>query len=79
MRKSAKITIIICLLLVGCVENRSRTKDDMDATYEQKGDSINPEMGDGEGTLGHRFMEPDQNTAEPAVIEGDTLENDSIQ
>lgn len=63
-------SLCLCLLFSACDSSRTNTKREMDETYTQDGDTLDPTEGTGEGTTGHKFME---------TYEEDTTKNNNIE
>lgn len=67
-----KLTLIIggilsvSVLFSACDSRRTNTKREMDETYVEEGDTLDPTEGIGEGNKGHKFME---------TFEEDSLKN----
>lgn len=59
--------ILVCtLIFISCDSSRTNTKREMDETYVEDGDTLDPTEGVGEGNTGHKFME---------TAEDDSLDN----
>lgn len=48
-------TILFCAM--SCSSKRTNTEASREATYVEKGDTIDPRVGKGDGTLGEKYME----------------------
>lgn len=51
------IIVSVSLILSSCDGSRTNTKREMDETYTEDGDTLDPTEGSGEGNTGHKFME----------------------
>ncbi len=57
--RNLSIMVGILLAIVTSCNRSSKTKLERDATYIENGDTIDPTEGVGEGSSGHKYMEPD--------------------
>lgn len=51
------IIVSVSAILSSCDSSRTNTKREMDETYTEDGDTLDPTEGLGEGNKGHKFME----------------------